>query len=55
MSDPRGMLDEEMGRRGTSPVLVGRAAEMAALWAAFDTVRLGGPAALLFGGEAGVV
>jgi DNA-binding CsgD family transcriptional regulator len=54
MSDPRGMLIQEMSRRGTSPVLVGRATEMAALGAAFETVRQGGPAALLIGGEAGV-
>jgi DNA-binding CsgD family transcriptional regulator len=43
-----------MSRRGVSPVLVGRAAEMASLEAAFDTVRQGSPAALLIGGEAGV-
>ena len=43
-----------MSRRGTSPVLVGRAAEIAALEAAFDAVRQGGPAAVLIGGEAGV-
>ena len=54
MSDPRGMLDIEMSRRGTSPVLVGRAAEIAALETAFDAVRQGGPAAVLIGGEAGV-
>jgi DNA-binding CsgD family transcriptional regulator/tetratricopeptide (TPR) repeat protein len=54
MSDPRGTLIQEMSRRGTSPVLVGRATEMAALEAAFETVRQGGPAALLIGGEAGV-
>jgi DNA-binding CsgD family transcriptional regulator len=54
MSDPRGMLDLEMSRRGASPVLVGRAAEMAALETAFETVRQGSPAALLIGGEAGV-
>ncbi|WP_367185146.1 AAA family ATPase, partial [Trebonia sp.] len=54
MSDPRVMLMTGMSRRGTSPVLVGRAAEMAALEAAFETVRQGGPAALLVGGEAGV-
>jgi DNA-binding CsgD family transcriptional regulator/tetratricopeptide (TPR) repeat protein len=53
MSDPRGILDPEMSRRGTSPVLIGRAAEMAALEAAFEAVRQGGPAALLIGGEAG--
>ena len=54
MSDPREMLDSEMSRRGASPVLVGRAAEMAALEAAFEAVRQGGPAAVLIGGEAGV-
>ena len=54
MSDPRDMLDYEMSRRGTSPVLVGRVAEMAALEGAFETVRQGGPAAVLIGGEAGV-
>jgi DNA-binding CsgD family transcriptional regulator/tetratricopeptide (TPR) repeat protein len=54
MSDPRGILDLEMSRRGTSPVLIGRAAEITALEAAFEAVRQGGPAALLIGGEAGV-
>jgi DNA-binding NarL/FixJ family response regulator/tetratricopeptide (TPR) repeat protein len=54
MSDARGMLNIDMSRRGTSPVLVGRAAEMAALADAFQTVRQGGPAAVLAGGEAGV-
>ena len=54
MSDPSETLHYEMNRRGGSPVLVGRAAEMAALGAAFDAVRQGGPAALLIGGEAGV-
>ncbi len=54
MSDPYGMLNLQMSRRGTSPVLVGRAAEIAALGAAFESVRQGGPAALLIGGEAGV-
>src|ERR1700728_5421894 len=54
MSDPGETLQYEMNRRGGSPVLVGRAAEMAALAAAFDAVRQGGPAALLIGGEAGV-
>jgi DNA-binding NarL/FixJ family response regulator len=43
-----------MGRRGASPVLVGRAAEMAALEAALDAVGQGEPAAVLIGGEAGV-
>ena len=54
MSDPGETLLYEMNRRGGSPVLVGRATEMAALQAAFDAVRQGGPAALLIGGEAGV-
>jgi DNA-binding CsgD family transcriptional regulator len=54
MSDPRETLIPEMSRRVTSPVLVGRATEMAALEAALNTVRQGGPAALLIGGEAGV-
>src|SRR6516225_4364355 len=54
MSDPRDMLNCEMSRRGTSPVLVGRTAEIAALEAAFEAVRQGGPAAVLIGGEAGV-
>src|SRR5262249_39164345 len=48
------MLDIVMSRRGASPVLVGRAAEMAALEAALDTVRQGEPAAVLIGGEAGM-
>jgi len=54
MSDPGETLHYGMNRRGGSPVLVGRAAELAALQAAFDAVRQGGPAALLIGGEAGV-
>ena len=54
MSDPGETLLYGMNRRGGSPVLVGRAAELAALQAAFDAVRQGGPAALLIGGEAGV-
>src|SRR3984957_4502750 len=54
MTDPRAMLDIVMSRRGASPVLVGRAAEMAALEAALDTVRQGEPAAVLIGGEAGM-
>jgi tetratricopeptide (TPR) repeat protein len=54
MSDAHGMLSDEMSRRGTSPVLIGRAAEMAALANALQTVRQDGPAAVLVGGEAGV-
>jgi DNA-binding CsgD family transcriptional regulator len=54
MSDPRGMLTEEMSGRASSPVLVGRDEQMAALEAAFATARQGGPSAVLLGGEAGV-
>ena len=54
MSDPGEMLDIVMSRRGASPVLVGRAAEMAALDAALAAVRQGEPAAVLIGGEAGM-
>ena len=54
MSDPRGTLEMEMSRRGGSPVLVGRATDMATLGAALEAVRQGGPSALLIGGEAGV-
>jgi len=54
MSDPRGMLTAEMSGRASSPVLVGRDEQMAALDAALSSVRQGGPAAVLLGGEAGV-
>ena len=54
MSDPRGTLTEDMSGRASSPVLVGRDEQMAALDAAFATARQGGPAAVLLGGEAGV-
>src|SRR5579871_5808959 len=54
MSASHAMLNGEMSRRGASPVLVGRAAEMAALEAALETVRRGEPAAMLIGGEAGM-
>jgi DNA-binding CsgD family transcriptional regulator len=54
MSDQLAMLNMVMSRRGASPVLVGRAAEMAALDAALDAVRQGEPAAMLIGGEAGM-
>ncbi len=53
MSDPRDMLDSEMSGRAVSPVLVGRDEQMAALEAAFGSVRQGGPSAVLLGGEAG--
>ena len=54
MSEPRGMLTPEMSGRASSPVLVGRDEQMAALDAAFASVRQGGPSAVLLGGEAGV-
>jgi DNA-binding CsgD family transcriptional regulator len=54
MSDPRGMLIFAMSGRECSPVLVGRDEQMAALGSAFDSVRQGGPSAVLLGGEAGV-
>ena len=54
MSDPRGMLTSEMSGRASSPVLVGRDEQMAALDAAFASARQGGPSAVLLGGEAGV-
>jgi DNA-binding CsgD family transcriptional regulator len=54
MSHPRGMLIPEMSGRASSPVLVGRAEQMAALEAAFVSARQGGPSAVLLGGEAGV-
>ena len=54
MSDPRGMLSPEMSGRASSPVLVGRDEQMAALDAALASVRQGGPSAVLLGGEAGV-
>ena len=54
MSDPSAMLDMVMSRRGGSPVLVGRAAEMGTLQSAVEAVRQGEPAAVLIGGEAGM-
>src|ERR1700757_906995 len=54
MSDPHATLDIVMSRRGCSPVLVGRDAEMGTLEAALETVRQGEPAAVLIGGEAGM-
>jgi hypothetical protein len=55
------MLNQDMSRRATSPVLVGREQQMGALTAAFEAVRQGGPvmadrdttATVLVGGEAG--
>src|SRR6516162_9980149 len=40
--------------RVSSPVLVGRAAEAAQLWAAFERARAGSPATVVVAGEAGV-
>jgi DNA-binding NarL/FixJ family response regulator len=54
MSAPHGVLTAEMSGRASGPVLVGRDAQMAALDAAFASVRQGGPTAVLLGGEAGV-
>ena len=54
MSESDGMLTAEMSGRAASPVLVGRDEQMAALDGAFASVRQGGPAAVLLGGEAGV-
>jgi ATP/maltotriose-dependent transcriptional regulator MalT len=48
------MLMLLMNGRASSPVLVGRGEQMAALESAFESVRQGGPAAVLLGGEAGV-
>src|SRR5215831_985192 len=54
MSGPYGTLTPDMSGRASSPVLVGRDEQMAALEAAFASVRQGGPSAVLLGGEAGV-
>src|ERR1700749_1424400 len=54
MSSPSGMLAPEMSGRSSSSVLIGRGEQMAALEAAFASVRQGGPSAVLLGGEAGV-
>ena len=54
MSGPCGTLTSEMSGRASSPVLVGRDEQMAALEAAFASARQGGPSAVLLGGEAGV-
>jgi len=54
MSSNGGTLGIAMSGRASSPVLVGRSEQMAALEGALDSVRQGGPAAVLLGGEAGV-
>jgi DNA-binding CsgD family transcriptional regulator len=53
LSDRGGML-ESMSTRTTSPVVVGRAVELAALDAALSRARAGLPSAVLVGGEAGI-
>src|ERR1700735_5917773 len=45
---------EDMAPRATSPVLVGRADQLAVLEAALGPSRHGGPSVVLLGGEAGV-
>jgi DNA-binding CsgD family transcriptional regulator len=54
MSNHGGALTIAMNGRASSPVLIGRVEQMAALEDAFTSVRQGGPAAVLLGGEAGV-
>ncbi len=49
-----GTLSIAMSGRASSPVLVGRSEQMAALDGALQSVRQGDPAAVLLGGEAGV-
>ena len=51
MSDPRGTVTAEISGRASSPVLVGRDEQMAALDAAFASARQGGPSAVLLGGS----
>lgn len=53
LTDGDGML-EGMSARMISPVLVGRAEQLAALDAALARARAGGPASVLIGGEAGI-
>src|SRR5487761_320639 len=54
MHSDGGTLCIAMSGRASSPVLVGRGEQMAALDGALEGVRQGGPAAVLLGGEAGV-
>ncbi len=54
MSHGCGTLDMAMSGRASSPVLIGRDEQMAALDDALRSVRQGGCAAVLLGGEAGV-
>ena len=54
MTNDGGALSVVMYGRASSPVLIGRVEQMAALEDAFNSVRQGGPASVLLGGEAGV-
>src|SRR5580698_6176847 len=54
MTNHGGALNVAMNRRASSPVLIGRVEQMAALEDAFTSVRQGGPASVLLGGDAGV-
>jgi DNA-binding CsgD family transcriptional regulator len=53
MPDHRGMMNGEMSKRGTSPVLVGRDEQMGSLGDALGAAA-SEPATILIGGEAGV-
>ena len=48
------MIDTEMPVRLSSPVLIGRVAEMAALQSALERAEAGAPVVALVGGEAGI-
>jgi DNA-binding CsgD family transcriptional regulator/PAS domain-containing protein len=54
MPEAAGLLVMTMSGRASSPVLIGRAEQLTALEGAFESVRQGGPATVLLGGEAGV-
>jgi DNA-binding CsgD family transcriptional regulator len=54
MINDGGALTVAMYRPASSPVLIGRVEQMAALEGAFTSVRQGRPASVLLGGEAGV-
>jgi len=48
------MIDREMSARLSSPILIGRRPEMAALETAFERAAGGSPTIMLVGGEAGI-
>src|SRR5580698_6001492 len=54
MPEAAGLLVMTMSGRASSPVLIGRAEQLTALEGAFESVRQGGAATVLLGGEAGV-